>query len=112
MSAAIANLHRQTKVFQQGAHVGSTLEEALLTAIANDRHVPFDTRLRADCFLFGALCAKASVAAPEWLNGAPIWAQGAVLEGHAAFLAERASWLDAVPASIEPRPAVAPAMAL
>jgi hypothetical protein len=73
--------------------VNTALEEQLRAALRRGRYMPYDRQTRADCFLFGALCAKAGLGLPHWMNDAALWAHEAALRGYSAFSNRRASAL-------------------
>jgi hypothetical protein len=75
----------------QSESVNSALEGQLRAALRGGFHVPYDRQIRADCFLFGALCAKAEAQIPEWMNNAVLWAHEAALQGYFAFWRQRAN---------------------
>jgi hypothetical protein len=90
-------LSHMTNVLQdasaQPRSVNSPLEEHLRAALGGGRHVSFDRQVRADCFLFGALCAKAGVQLPLWMVDAVLWAHEAALRGYSAFWRQRTTAL-------------------
>ncbi len=79
---------------EQCESANSALEEQLRAALSGGHYVPYDGRIRADCFLLGALCAKAELQLPDWLNSAALWAHEAALRGYFAFWNRRASGLE------------------
>jgi hypothetical protein len=61
------------------------LDGWLRDAFRAGRAVPFQARLRTECFILGCLCTRAGRPPPAWLNDAPLWAHGAALNGHRAY---------------------------
>jgi hypothetical protein len=94
---------------QQRAGPGSSAREELdgwlCDAFRGGRKVPFQARLRAECFILGGLCARAGRPPPTWLNDAPLWAHGAALNGYRAYVRARsAAGTGAAPPVASPPP--------
>jgi hypothetical protein len=72
-----------------GSSAREELDGWLRDAFRGGRKVPFQARLRAECFILGGLCARTGRPSPAWLNDAPLWAHGAALNGYRAYVRAR-----------------------